>query len=71
MREKCKWTVQEMDVEERIRVAELVATLSLATDHWGGSRAEQGLRSALIASRLAETVGMSEDSARDAYYLAI
>jgi len=57
--------------EEQIRLAELVATLSLATDHWSGNRLEQGLRGAIVAARLAEAAGAGEEEARAAYYLTM
>ena len=53
------------------RLAELMAMLSRASDLANGATFEQSLASAVLAVRLAETAGMSEDEARDAYYLTM
>jgi HD-GYP domain-containing protein (c-di-GMP phosphodiesterase class II) len=53
------------------RLAELMATLSLASDLTNGSPFEQSISSAVIAVRLAEAAGLSEEQARDAYYLTM
>jgi HD-GYP domain-containing protein (c-di-GMP phosphodiesterase class II) len=60
-----------MDGEGGIRLAELMATLSLATDLGMGSPSEQGLRGAVVAARLGEMAGLSPAEARDAYYLSM
>ena len=44
--------------EERIFAAELIAALSLATDLAMGFDFEHGLRSTLVAARLAERLGV-------------
>jgi HD-GYP domain-containing protein (c-di-GMP phosphodiesterase class II)/DNA-binding CsgD family transcriptional regulator len=48
-----------------------MATLSLATDIGLGTAPEHALRSALLATALAEAAGMGEDEARQAFYLAL
>jgi hypothetical protein len=48
-------------VSEPLRLAELVAALSLATDLGMGSPLEQELRSCLVAVRLGEQLGLDED----------
>ena len=53
------------------RLAELMATLSLASDMGTGTPLEQSLGAAIVAVRLAEAAGLSEDQARDAYYLTM
>jgi HD-GYP domain-containing protein (c-di-GMP phosphodiesterase class II) len=53
------------------RLAELMATLSRASDLANGATFEQSLASAVVAARLAEAAGMSEEEARDAYYLTM
>jgi hypothetical protein len=53
----------------RLRLAELIGALSLATDVGSGLPFGQGLRAALIAVRLSEEVGLTEAEAAQAYYL--
>ena len=48
-----------------------MATLSRASDLANGATFEQSLASSIVAARLAEAMGMSEDEARDAYYLTM
>jgi HD-GYP domain-containing protein (c-di-GMP phosphodiesterase class II) len=55
----------------RVRLAELVGTLSLASDTGTGVPEEAGLRSAATAVRLGEIAGASEDERRDAFYLTL
>lgn len=54
-----------------MRLAELIGTLSLATDFGTGVPDGHALRSATAAVRLAELVGADERTAREAYYLAL
>ncbi len=54
-----------------IRLAELIASLSLAIDLGFGLPGEQMLKSALVAVRLAKACGLDEDTQRAAYYLAM
>ena len=56
---------------ERVRLAELVAALSLGVDLGFGQPMEHVLRQAMIAMRLAETVGLDEDQRSDVYYTAL
>jgi len=53
------------------RLAELMATLSRASDLANGATFEQSLASAVVAARLAESMALPEDEARDAYYLTM
>jgi HD-GYP domain-containing protein (c-di-GMP phosphodiesterase class II) len=53
------------------RLAELMATLSRASDLANGATFEQSLASAVVAARLSESAGLTEDEARDAYYLTM
>ena len=53
------------------RLAELMATLSRASDLANGATFEQSLASSVVAARLAEAMGLSEDEARAAYYLTM
>ena len=54
-----------------IRLAELMASLSLAIDLSVGLPFEWVLRCCLVAVRLAERLGLSEQEQRDVYYLAL
>jgi len=56
---------------ESVRLVELLASLSLATDIGVGSRLENGQRAALLAVALAEAAGLGQDEARDAFYLGL
>jgi HD-GYP domain-containing protein (c-di-GMP phosphodiesterase class II) len=62
---------QDGSVPERVRLAELVAALSLGVDLGFGQPMEHVLRQALISMRLAETVGLGEDERSDVYYTAL
>ena len=54
-----------------LRLAELVAALSLGVDLGFGQPMEHVLRQCLIALRLAELVGLGEEGRADAYYTAL
>ena len=54
-----------------IRLAELIAALSLATDLGMGQPMEFALSSCVLAVRLAEKCGYSEDTIREVYYQAL
>lgn len=56
---------------ESVRLAELAASLSLATDIGLGVALEHGERSALLTVALAEAAGLDENEARDAFYVAL
>ena len=53
----------------RVRLAEIVASLSLATDLAGGVPLEHGLRRSLLAVWLGEDLGLSEDELSNVYYV--
>jgi hypothetical protein len=53
-----------------LRLAELVAALSIATDLGSGQPIGHGQRASVIAARLGQSAGVSEVERRDAYYLA-
>src|SRR6266542_23378 len=55
----------------RLRLAEPMAALSLASDLGMGQPLEHGLRSCLVAVRLAEVIGAPNDVVRDTYDLAL
>ncbi len=54
-----------------VRLAELVAALSLGVDLGFGQPMEHVLRQCLIAMRLAERVGLDDDGRADIYYTAL
>ena len=54
-----------------VRLAELLATVSLATDLAHDVAAESALRDALLSVNLARLAGWSDGDVRDAYYLAL
>src|SRR5207249_1168664 len=56
---------------EQIRLAELVAALSLGVDLGFGQPMEHVLRQCLIALRLAERVGLDEEQRAVVYYTAL
>jgi HD-GYP domain-containing protein (c-di-GMP phosphodiesterase class II) len=54
-----------------VRLAELVAALSLGVDLGFGQPMEHVLRQCLIALRLAERIGLDEEARADVYYTAL
>jgi HD-GYP domain-containing protein (c-di-GMP phosphodiesterase class II) len=59
------------ELERRVRVAELIAALSLATDLGMGQPMEQALRTCLLGTRAARHHGVSGDDLSDVYYLSL
>src|SRR5207248_10685910 len=58
-------------MEPGLSLAELVASLALATDLAMGHPLEQGLGSCAVATRLAELAGLPPDEVRRTFYLAL
>jgi HD-GYP domain-containing protein (c-di-GMP phosphodiesterase class II) len=56
---------------ERVRTAELIATLCLATDLGMGFPFEHGLQTTLIAMRLADRLGVDRGTASQTYYACL
>jgi HD-GYP domain-containing protein (c-di-GMP phosphodiesterase class II) len=56
---------------ERVRSAELVACLSLATDLGTGFPLEHALRSCLLATWLARGCGLEEEQVQETYYVSL
>jgi HD-GYP domain-containing protein (c-di-GMP phosphodiesterase class II) len=54
-----------------VRTAEVIATLSLATDLGTGLPLEHGLHSTLVATRLADRLGVDDDTASQTYYACL
>src|SRR5438105_1132574 len=54
-----------------VRLAEMVAALSLATDLGMGQPLEFALRTCVLAVRLGELLGLHERELRDIYYVAL
>jgi len=55
----------------QLRLAELMAALSLATDLGMGQPLEQALRTCLIAVELAERMGLTKDDISEVFYVAL
>jgi HD-GYP domain-containing protein (c-di-GMP phosphodiesterase class II) len=56
---------------ERVRAAEVIAALSLATDLGIGVPFEHGLQSTLLAMRLGERLGVDQETASQTYYACL
>ncbi|TMC98891.1 MAG: HD domain-containing protein [Chloroflexi bacterium] len=56
---------------EQLRLAELMAALSLATDLGMGQPLEQALRTCLIAVALGERLGLENEELSEVYYVAL
>jgi HD-GYP domain-containing protein (c-di-GMP phosphodiesterase class II) len=56
---------------ERVRAAEVIAALSLATDLGIGVPLEHGLQSTLLAVRLGELLGVDAETASQTYYACL
>src|SRR5215218_8797484 len=56
---------------ERVRTAEVIAALSLATDLGIGVPLEHGLQSTLIAMRLGELLGGDQATGAQTYYACL
>src|SRR5436190_10528800 len=54
-----------------VRLAELMAALSMATDLGMGQPLESALCSCVVAMRLGEALGLDDDTLRDVYYQAL
>jgi HD-GYP domain-containing protein (c-di-GMP phosphodiesterase class II) len=57
--------------QDRVRTAELIGALSLATDFGIGVPLEYGLHSTLIAMRLAERLGIDPETASQTYFACL
>ncbi len=58
-------------VTQQLRLAELMAALSLATDLGMGQPLEQALRTCLIAIELAARMGLTKDEISEVFYVAL
>jgi HD-GYP domain-containing protein (c-di-GMP phosphodiesterase class II)/DNA-binding CsgD family transcriptional regulator len=63
--------MSESPVTQKIRLAELMAALSIATDLGMGQPLEYALSSCILSVRLGEEIGLSENTLRQVYYLAL
>jgi HD-GYP domain-containing protein (c-di-GMP phosphodiesterase class II) len=61
----------EVPAARPLRLAEIVAALSLATDLGTGQPLEHALRTCLLALELARRSGVAADHLRDVYYVAL
>src|SRR4051812_27418633 len=57
--------------ESGVRLAEVVAALSLATDLGTDHPIERSLRSCLLALHFGDTLGLSDAQLREIYYVAL
>lgn len=57
--------------QEQVRAAEVIGALCLATDLGMGFPFEHGLRSTVVAARLAERLGIDPTVASEAYYACL
>ncbi len=62
---------KNLSSSSNLRLAELIAALSLATDLGVGQPLEYALRSCVLAVRLGEALGLGESDLRGAYYQAL
>lgn len=60
-----------MNRPPELRLAELIAALSLATDLGMGQPLEQALRTNLIAMRLGQELGLSQQELSDVFYVSL
>src|SRR5712692_6910973 len=60
-----------VDMLHRLRLAELMAALSLATDLGMGQPLEQALRTCLIAIELAERMGLAKKEISEVFYVSL
>lgn len=60
-----------MSAGQQVRLAELLAAISLATDLGRGFPPEKALRTCLVAVRLAEELGLDEQARSDTFYAAL
>src|SRR5207245_4927799 len=60
-----------ISMAEQLRLAELMAALSLATDLEMGQPLEQALRTCLIAVALGERLGLANDGLSEVHYVAL
>jgi hypothetical protein len=61
----------EAQRDKRVRAAELIGTLCLATDLGMGFPFEHGLRSTLIATRFAASLGVDPKTASQTYHACL
>jgi HD-GYP domain-containing protein (c-di-GMP phosphodiesterase class II) len=61
----------EAPQDERVRAAEVIGSLCLATDLGMGFPFEHGLHSTLVASRLADRLGVDPATASETYYACL
>lgn len=59
------------ELDDRVRLAELIAALSLATDLGMGQPFEQTLRTCLIALERGDRLGLRGEWLSEVYYVAL
>jgi HD-GYP domain-containing protein (c-di-GMP phosphodiesterase class II) len=63
--------VNSQAAQPKVRLAEVIACLALATDLANGQPLEHGLRRTLLAVWLGEELGLDEEELSNAYYVAL
>jgi hypothetical protein len=61
----------QLSTSQQIRLAELLAAISLATDLGRGFPQEKALRTCLVAERIGEELGLDERARSDTYHAAL
>jgi HD-GYP domain-containing protein (c-di-GMP phosphodiesterase class II) len=64
-------TAEAQNRDSDLRLAELLAALSLVTDLARGRPTEEAVRACLIATRIAETLGLGRDETSHVYYMTL
>src|SRR6202158_5553492 len=64
-------TMRSRAADSGVRLAELMAALSIATDLGMGQPLETALCSCVVAMRLGEALNLDSDTLRDVYYQAL
>jgi HD-GYP domain-containing protein (c-di-GMP phosphodiesterase class II) len=64
------WRASGAAVDD-LRLADLLAALSVATDLGMGNEPEKAIRSCLVATELARAMGLAETQCRDVYYTSM
>ena len=66
-----KGAMYNLHMSNSLRLAELLASLSLATDIGTGEPMEKAMRACLLAIRFGEKLGLSNSDLQDLYYLTL
>ncbi|MEA2128002.1 MAG: hypothetical protein QOJ85_893, partial [Solirubrobacteraceae bacterium] len=64
-------TATTLDRSATVRLSEVLAALSLASDVGHDQPLEKSLRNAVLAARLGMEIGLGREELSDAYYIAL